>query len=106
LKIGNLLTPYIDLVENLKTQFFPNVSIECPIKPGKYYALNINEYMGDDKLYLNPKDDDQKPRNMLGVELPNGKYRFTFKISSKRDPFIYLVQWELLVRIRLNDENF
>jgi hypothetical protein len=44
--------------------------------------------------------------NGFGFELPNGKYRFTFKLSSNRDSNLFFLQWQAEVRIRLNDEEF
>jgi hypothetical protein len=72
--------------------------------------MNIMEYMGEERdLWLKnastPKPEN-KPKNGLGNELPNGKYRYTFKISTNKDPVVYLVQWQLSVNSRLDEDKF
>jgi hypothetical protein len=98
------------MIESHRKRYIPNISFSCPIKPGKYYAMNIMEYMGDERAVWSKNASvskpDGKPKNGLGVDLPNGKYRYTFKISTNTDPFVYLVQWQLDVNSRLNEDKF
>jgi hypothetical protein len=108
MKLGNLLPQYFDMIEKERKKFFPNNTIDCPFKPGKFYATNISLVMGDDKEYGPAKPYKHVIGSGLGldVSLPNGRYRYTIKISSKTDPYIFFLQWQLEVRIRMNDDHF
>lgn len=52
------------------------------------------------------KPNDLNSETALGIELPNGKYRGLFIVSSSTDPFIFSVQWILEMRHRLMAESF
>jgi hypothetical protein len=61
-------------------------------------------YSGEEKPLVSRIED--RMSIGFGIELPNGLYRFTIKLSSEADPFIYCVQWQTEIRERLNDERF
>jgi hypothetical protein len=70
---------------------------------GKYYTT-LNESFTEGTVEKDGRRTNKE--NGFGIELPNGKYRFTFKVFTDNDPFVWLLQWQLEVRIRLNDEEF
>jgi hypothetical protein len=84
---------------------FPNRTLECPFKPGKFYAMNMKQEWGVDS-FLSKRPDQLTKSSALGVEYPNGVYRYTVKLSTKEDPMGFFIQWRLEIRFRFNDETF
>jgi hypothetical protein len=106
MKLGTLIPQYSKLIEISIKQFFSDASMGCPIKPGKYYSKDIMMHTGEEKQFNISKAPTATQKNGFGFELPNGKYRYTLRISTKIDPNYYFLQWILEVKIRLNGEKF
>jgi hypothetical protein len=104
-KAGNMLPMYSNAFQDLQDNFLGNISIDCPMKPGKYYIVKI-EHNGEENQYENPVDLNQRPKNGFGVHLPNGRYRFTLRVWTKADPNAFFAQWHLEIHIRLHEDNF
>lgn len=45
-------------------------------------------------------------KNGLGIELPNGKYRYVLKFSTKSDPYFYFLQWQLDTYDAFGEKSF
>jgi hypothetical protein len=98
---------YIEMFNTTLSELFPNKSMDCPFQPAKLYAKDVIVFMGLDKDYKLSNHSNGPYRNGLGLELPNGKYRFTVHMFSKSlDPAGAFVQWQGEVRVRMNDEQF
>jgi hypothetical protein len=104
-KSGNSFPQFLKIFEDFKHNALGNISIDCPAAPRKIY-LNLTEFMGNEDQYRNPVDMSEVPRNGFGVHLPNGKYRFTVRGSTKADPNAFFVQWIVEIRVRLQEDNF
>jgi hypothetical protein len=103
LKVGNTFPLFKYGADNMAKEH-PEFSLDCPFKAGKHYIMNVTHRTGYEHKFKAPKF--ARNTNGFGFELPNGKYRFTLKLSRKSDPFVFFMQWELEVRFRMNDENF
>jgi hypothetical protein len=104
-KAGNFFPQFTKIFEDFKHNALGNESIDCPVKPNKYYRSAI-EFMGDEDEYKKPFNMTVPPRNGFGVHLPNGKYRFTVRGGTKADPYAVYVQWNREIHIRLHEDNF
>jgi hypothetical protein len=105
LKLGNLIPQYEKQINNTLRTFLPNTTLSCPVKPSKFYSIEVMEYTGDPNKMVNISSK-KTDKNGFGFELPNGKYRFTLSITTEDDPFVFFLQWQLEVKIRFNDEEF
>jgi hypothetical protein len=104
-KAGNMLPIVAKGFQDLHDVFLRNISIDCPVQPGKYYT-NLVDYVGEENQYKNPVNLSEVPKNGFGVHLPNGKYRFTLRWWTKEDPTAFFAQWHREIHIRLYDDNF
>lgn len=105
MKHGNLLPHVGKAVEIMRRDWnFP--SQLCPVKPGKYYAMDIMIYSDARNDYNSSVPEKLNPNNAIGIELPNGKYRLAFRASTSTDPYVFMVQWHLEVRHRLMENDF
>jgi hypothetical protein len=57
-----------------------------------------------DKVTVKDMNAEVKPG--VGVDIPNGVYRFNIKLFTKQDPLGFFVQWRTEIRDRLADEDF
>jgi hypothetical protein len=104
--------PEIEVCSTSKLgQFFPhyakhkkilekltNISFECPFQAGPYYLVNYT-----DKVTVKDMNDDKIG---VGIDIPNGVYRFNIKLFTKQDHLGFFVQWRTEIRDRLADEDF
>jgi hypothetical protein len=95
----------MEMIEMNRRRYLPNMTLDCPWMPGKYYTY-INESSEIEKEFKGQNTSDIDNKSSFGIELPNGRYRYSLKFSTKTDPFVYFVQWQTDIRIRMNDENF
>jgi hypothetical protein len=106
MKKTGIFSPYLlKLIEDFKSAFLTNESIDCPMKPKKIY-LNFTYFMGDLEQYKNPINLTVAPENSFGLHLPNGKYRITVRGSTKADPNGLFIQWITEIYIRLHEDKF
>lgn len=104
-KYKSLFPQLEELIESHKERFIPDVSLDCPLKPSKIYAMNVMEYTEPETDYK-PDTIETHRKNGLGIALPNGKYRYTLTFFTKKDPSIFLLQWQLQVSNRLAEDKF
>jgi hypothetical protein len=105
LRIGKLIPQYSRLIDLSLKKFFPGSSLNCPVKPAKFFAT-IVDTTGEEQPMERGKPQLETNRNGIGFELPNGKYRYTLRLHTETDPFLFFLQWQLEVKIRFNDEKF
>jgi hypothetical protein len=106
-KFANMFPAYVAMIENTKKNLFPNISLDCPVQPGKYY-VNIDEFTGIPKEYKYTEEEvrNYKPTNGFGYDLPGGIYRFIIRASTKTDPNGWFLTWNLQIKGRMHEENF
>lgn len=97
-KLGGMLPFYSVNLLKYQKQFFPELSFDCPLQTGPYYAMNITEDFESKETV--------KEVNPFQAHLPNGRYRYIVKFSTKTDPYVFLVQWQNEIRYRLGEEDF
>jgi hypothetical protein len=98
MKLGNLFPFYMKEI-NIYKALFVNKSFDCPLQPGKYYVMNWTNH-------TNTVGVTARQRTGVGVDIPNGIYRFTAKAFTKDDPLGGFVQWQTEVRDRFGQEDF
>lgn len=101
-KIGESVPYYSGMVEPSIRKFFGNVSLDCPFKPGRYYAMNMPDNASDEKKTT----DKFKPPQYNPFDVPNGEYRCTIELSTNEDSNAFFMQWQLEKRIRTSDDKF
>jgi hypothetical protein len=97
------------MIDTLLEQAFPNKTFSCPFPPSKLYAKDMLIYMGPEKDFLEPNStiNNRSHLSGFGIDLPNGKYRFTVHLFHKKiDPAGFFLQWEGEQRGRLNENDF
>ena len=101
-KIGDSIPFYSGLIEPKIKQYFGNMSLDCPLNPGRYYAMNIVE-----NIYVEPtKKDKFEPPQYNPFDIPNGLYRCTIELSTNDDMNAFFLQWQFEQRLRTKDDKF
>jgi hypothetical protein len=105
-KIADMFPAYMKLIEHTKNIYLPNMSVDCPVKPGQYYVRDFEEYTGNPNQYDLESLKTEKLRSGFGTTLPNGVYRFSLTLSTKKDSSVYFLQWLTQINERFNEDNF
>ena len=93
---------YSNIVEPYMKKYFGNISLDCPLKPGRYYAMNIA-----DNVFVEKANKDKfEPPNYNLFDLPNGVYRSTIELSTGDDSNAFFLQWQIEQRVRTKDDKF
>lgn len=96
-KFGNLI-PFYKKEMNVYKRAFPDMFQDCPVRPGHYYVMNFSS--GFEKF------ENENEKEGVGVTLPNGRYRYTLKVVTKKDPSAFYLAWQKETRERLGEEDF
>jgi hypothetical protein len=102
--IENLLPFYAKIIERYK-KMFPTLNFNCPLKPGPFYVRNFTYDTLSPEHANYYKDNVGKSDYGMG-NLPNGIYRNVVTLSTKTDPMVYKLDWQLEVANRLGEEQF
>jgi hypothetical protein len=78
-----------------------NISLKCPLQAGPYYLMNYTDKVQGKTTKMNNDD-----KIGVGIDIPNGIYRYTIKLFTKQDPLGFFVQWRTEIRDRLAEEDF
>lgn len=97
-----MIPTFMEFIEPERKKLIPNLQIDCPIKPGPFYATNVDIFSQND----NRTEGKIKKKTMNPFDIPNGKYRYTLSISSKTDPNVYSVQWQVEIKSQHFEDQF
>ena len=101
-KIGDSVPYYSGIVVPKMRRFFGNRTFDCPLKPGRYYAMNIADIVEEEKA----KQEKFTPHQYNLFDLPNGVYRCTMNLSTDDDSNAFFLQWQFEVRVRTQEDKF
>lgn len=96
--VEKMLPFYAEKIEQYK-KMFPSLNPSCPLQPGPFYVTNHTK---EDQNNINKT---QAIAGFGGI-LPNGRYRFIINLSTKMDPMVYKIQWQVEIRNRLGEDEF
>jgi hypothetical protein len=101
MKFQNLFPFYAKDLRILEKALGGNATLDCPLQPGPYFIMNYTDTVNVDKTGMS---DDKKLG--VGVIIPNGRYRFTVKFFTKKDPLAFYLQWHTEINDRLTQDDF
>jgi hypothetical protein len=97
--VVKIIPTYDTFIKSLKN-YYPNIPLQCPIKPGKfefsnvsYTEKNVNQNLGF------------QGNGLYSYNLPNGKHLTVLKMFTLADP-TGVTEWVSEVKKRLQNDNF
>lgn len=97
MRLANHNIDFVRKVFEFYRHALPNLPSGCPMLKKTYSAKNVT-------IFENPED--SANRMLSTVNLPNGIYRHTMRLSNKEDPEGFAAFWHVQIYDKMGEDRF